>query len=40
MLGLPTIEFWNAQGELVPNARITGFMAEQPFLDHLTQQGL
>ncbi|WP_158120089.1 protein-disulfide reductase DsbD [Vibrio metoecus] len=40
VLGLPTIEFWNAQGEPVPNARITGFMAEQPFLDHLTQQGL
>lgn len=40
VLGLPTIEFWNAQGEPVPNARITGFMAEQPFLDHLAQQGL
>ncbi|KQA18802.1 protein-disulfide reductase DsbD [Vibrio metoecus] len=40
VLGLPTIEFWNAQGEPVPNARITGFMAEQPFLDHLIQQGL
>ncbi|PAR38120.1 protein-disulfide reductase DsbD [Vibrio metoecus] len=40
VLGLPTIEFWNGQGEPVPNARITGFMAEQPFLDHLTQQGL
>lgn len=40
VLGLPTIEFWNGQGDPVPNARITGFMAEQPFLDHLTQQGL
>lgn len=40
VLGLPTIEFWNAQGEAVPKARITGFMAAQPFIDHLTQHGL
>ncbi len=35
VLGLPTIEFWNSQGERVPNARITGFMKAEPFLQHL-----
>ncbi|ENM5766423.1 protein-disulfide reductase DsbD [Vibrio mimicus] len=40
VLGLPTIEFWNAQGEAIPNARITGFMAAEPFIEHLAQHGL
>ncbi|MFV0447396.1 MAG: protein-disulfide reductase DsbD [Vibrio sp.] len=35
VLGLPTIEFWNNQGERVPNARITGFMQAERFLQHL-----
>ncbi len=35
VLGLPTIEFWNRQGEKVPNARITGFMDAERFLQHL-----
>ncbi|OXX50813.1 protein-disulfide reductase DsbD [Vibrio sp. V12_P9A6T4] len=35
VLGLPTIEFWNAQGERVSNARISGFMPADRFLAHL-----
>ncbi|NIY91712.1 protein-disulfide reductase DsbD [Vibrio diazotrophicus] len=35
VLGLPTIEFWNSQGERVPSARITGFMKADRFLQHL-----
>ncbi len=35
VLGLPTIEFWNQQGERVPSARITGFMQAERFLQHL-----
>ncbi|WP_394243535.1 protein-disulfide reductase DsbD [Vibrio astriarenae] len=35
VLGLPTIDFWNSNGERVPNARVTGFMAAEPFLSHL-----
>ncbi|WP_439333863.1 protein-disulfide reductase DsbD [Vibrio agarilyticus] len=37
VLGLPTIEFWNAEGEALPQARLTGFMAADPFLAHLNQ---
>lgn len=35
VLGLPTIDFWDEQGNRLPQARITGFMAEHPFLAHL-----
>ncbi len=35
VLGLPTIDFWDPQGNHLPQARITGFMAEHPFLAHL-----
>nr|WP_217543990.1 protein-disulfide reductase DsbD [Vibrio metschnikovii] len=35
VLGLPTIDFWDGQGNRRPQARITGFMAEHPFLAHL-----
>ncbi|CCO47824.1 Thiol:disulfide interchange protein dsbD [Vibrio nigripulchritudo SOn1] len=35
VLGLPTIEFWDANGEYIPNARLTGFMPAEPFLAHL-----
>lgn len=35
VLGLPTIDFWDGQGNRLPQARITGFMAEHPFLAHL-----
>lgn len=37
VLGLPTIEFWDASGERVSNARLTGFMQAEPFLEHIKQ---
>ena len=37
VLGLPTIEFWNSKGEHVSNARLTGFMQAEPFLEHISQ---
>ncbi|EKO3422188.1 protein-disulfide reductase DsbD [Vibrio fluvialis] len=40
VLGLPTIEFWNAQGERVSNARITGFQPAEQFLQHLSNHQL
>ncbi|MFM2588652.1 protein-disulfide reductase DsbD [Vibrio sp. TBV020] len=40
VLGLPTIEFWDANGEPVSNARITGFMNEPTFLKHLDTHSL
>ncbi len=40
VLGLPTIEFWNASGEHVPAARITGFMDAERFLEHLKSHQL
>lgn len=40
VLGLPTIEFWDANGAHVNNARITGFMQAQPFLEHLNNHKL
>lgn len=40
VLGLPTIDFWNAQGERVSNARISGFMPAARFLAHLTAHQL
>ncbi|ASM97821.1 protein-disulfide reductase DsbD [Vibrio vulnificus] len=35
VLGLPTIDFWDAQGNPVSNARLTGFMQAAPFLAHI-----
>ncbi|HAS6390790.1 TPA: protein-disulfide reductase DsbD [Vibrio vulnificus] len=35
VLGLPTIDFWDAQGNPVLNARLTGFMQAAPFLEHI-----
>lgn len=40
VLGLPTIEFWDASGEPVSNARITGFMNAESFLNHLKDHQL
>ncbi len=37
VLGLPTIEFWNSKGEHISNARLTGFMQAEPFLEHINQ---
>ncbi|WP_027254093.1 protein-disulfide reductase DsbD [Photobacterium halotolerans] len=35
VLGLPTLDFWHADGEQAPKARLTGFVEAEPFLDHL-----
>ncbi|OEF29412.1 protein-disulfide reductase DsbD [Vibrio rumoiensis] len=35
VLGLPTIEFWDADGNHVPKARVTGFVKAEPFFNHL-----
>ncbi|CAH0532402.1 Thiol:disulfide interchange protein DsbD [Vibrio stylophorae] len=35
--GLPTILFWNDQGELLPAATITGFQGPERFVQHLQQ---
>ncbi|PSU45575.1 protein-disulfide reductase DsbD [Photobacterium frigidiphilum] len=40
VLGLPTLDFWDGQGNRVPNARLTGFMKAKPFLNHLDKQRL
>ncbi|MEZ9058624.1 protein-disulfide reductase DsbD [Vibrio pelagius] len=40
VLGLPTIEFWNGQGNHVPNARVTGFMNAETFLQHMQSHQL
>ncbi|GEM76628.1 protein-disulfide reductase DsbD [Vibrio sagamiensis] len=37
VLGLPTIEFWNANGDPVPEARLSGFIQATPFLQHIAQ---
>ncbi|MGR5134314.1 protein-disulfide reductase DsbD [Vibrio alfacsensis] len=39
VLGLPTIEFWDANGKHISNARLTGFIPAQPFLDHINRIG-
>lgn len=40
VLGLPTIEFWNAEGVHINQARVTGFMAAEPFITHLENHKL
>lgn len=40
VLGLPTIEFWDASGQHISNARITGFMQAAPFLQHINAHSL
>ena len=37
VLGLPTIDFWNANGEYLSTSRLTGFMKAVPFAQHLQQ---
>ncbi|OCH60449.1 protein-disulfide reductase DsbD [Aliivibrio fischeri] len=36
VLGLPTIDFWNTNGEYLSDSRLTGFMKADPFMDHLS----
>lgn len=40
VLGLPTIDFWDANGTPLPKARLTGFMEAKPFMLHLEQNQL
>lgn len=40
VLGLPTIDFWDANGNAISNARVTGFMRAEPFLAHLVTHNL
>ncbi|WP_394141524.1 protein-disulfide reductase DsbD [Vibrio chagasii] len=40
VLGLPTIEFWDSEGNHVPNARVTGFMPADVFLKHIQDHQL
>ncbi|MFC5076300.1 protein-disulfide reductase DsbD [Vibrio thalassae] len=40
VLGLPTIEFWDANGNAIPVARLTGFVAAEDFLQHLRKNQL
>ncbi|MDX1304172.1 protein-disulfide reductase DsbD [Photobacterium sp.] len=40
VLGLPTLDFWDAQGNRQQSARLTGFMAAEPFLQHLKSRQL
>ena len=35
VLGLPTIMFFNTQGQEISTARVTGFMRAQPFAEHV-----
>jgi thiol:disulfide interchange protein DsbD len=40
VLGLPTIEFWNSEGEPQPQARLTGFVPAEDFVQHLQSNNL
>nr|WP_235869563.1 protein-disulfide reductase DsbD [Veronia nyctiphanis] len=40
VLGLPTLEFWDSQGNKLPAARLTGFVEAKPFLEHLNKYKL
>ncbi|MDB1122749.1 protein-disulfide reductase DsbD [Vibrio algarum] len=40
VMGLPTIDFWDARGNYISNARLTGFVESEPFLEHLSIQNL
>lgn len=36
VLGLPTIDFWNSNGDYLSDARLTGFMKAEPFMNHIS----
>lgn len=40
VLGLPTLDFWDAEGNRNSRARLTGFMEAKPFIDHLENHQL
>lgn len=40
VLGLPTLDFWDSNGNRMDGARLTGFMKAEPFLAHLNNHQL
>ncbi|EPE37475.1 protein-disulfide reductase DsbD [Candidatus Photodesmus anomalopis] len=40
IIGLPSIEFWDAQGNYILNARLTGFIQAKQFLKHINDYNL
>lgn len=36
VLGLPTIDFWGENGDYLSDARLTGFMKAEPFMNHIS----
>ena len=40
VLGLPTLDFWDSNGNRMEGARLTGFMKAEPFLAHLANHQL
>ncbi|GLO62178.1 thiol:disulfide interchange protein DsbD [Vibrio sp. MACH09] len=38
VMGLPTIDFWDADGNYQSRSRLTGFMEAEPFIEHLNKQ--
>ena len=40
VLGLPTLDFWDSNGNRMEGARLTGFMRAEPFLAHLANHQL
>ncbi|WP_064601663.1 protein-disulfide reductase DsbD [Photobacterium sp. J15] len=40
VLGLPTLDFWDAEGNRNSRARLTGFMEAKPFINHLENHQL
>jgi thiol:disulfide interchange protein DsbD len=37
VLGLPTILFFDTQGQEIDTARVTGFMRAEPFAEHVNR---
>jgi thiol:disulfide interchange protein DsbD len=40
VMGLPTVDFWDADGNYISNARLTGFVEPKPFLQHLQNKNV
>lgn len=40
VMGLPTVDFWDANGDYISDARLTGFVKSEPFIEHLKNQNI
>jgi len=40
VMGLPTIDFWDTDGNYISSARLTGFVKPEPFIAHLEKQNI